>query len=141
MFLLDTDTYSHLVREHRKVVDNATKAVADGAAIGITIVSKIEVLRGRFDALLKAEYRERFLAAQQQLFRAEAALKAITLTALDEESLEHFERLKATKGLKRIGRNDLLIASIALSRSATLATRNLKHFGLVPRLKLVNWVD
>ena len=141
MFLLDTDTYTHLVREHRKVLDNAAKAAAGGEEIGITIVSKIEVLRGRFDALLKAENRERFLAAQRQLFRADAALQTIAVTALDDASLDHFERLQATKGLKKIGRNDLLIAAIALSRSATLVSRNLRHFGLVPRLRFVNWVD
>ena len=47
---------------------------------------------------------------------------------------------KNTK-LKKIGRADLLIASVALARRATLVSRNLKNFGLVPGLQVENWVD
>jgi len=43
--------------------------------------------------------------------------------------------------LRKIGRADLLIASIALASSATLATRNLKDFAFVPGLRTENWAD
>jgi tRNA(fMet)-specific endonuclease VapC len=43
--------------------------------------------------------------------------------------------------LLEIGRADLLIASIALSRQATLVTRNLRHFRLIPGLRVENWAD
>ncbi|MBL8796534.1 MAG: type II toxin-antitoxin system VapC family toxin [Planctomycetia bacterium] len=60
---------------------------------------------------------------------------------LDAEALAIFERQRLIQGLKKIGRADLLIASICLAHQATLVTRNLRHFRLVPRLQTVNWVD
>ena len=48
---------------------------------------------------------------------------------------------QSLKGMSKIGRADMLIASLALSRRATLVTRNLRHFRQVPQLNLVNWVD
>jgi tRNA(fMet)-specific endonuclease VapC len=43
--------------------------------------------------------------------------------------------------LRRIGRADLLIASISLAHRATLVTRNVRHFQQIPRLIVTNWVD
>ena len=56
-------------------------------------------------------------------------------------SQAQFEFLLQHKKLKKIGRGDLLIASIALAHRATLVTRNLKDFQLVPGLKVENWAD
>ncbi len=40
-----------------------------------------------------------------------------------------------------MGRADLLIASMALARRATLVTRNVRHFPPVPGLTVENWMD
>ena len=50
-----------------------------------------------------------------------------------------FERLRANKKLKKIGRRDLLIACIALANRARLVTRNQKDFRQVPGLHVENW--
>jgi predicted nucleic acid-binding protein len=47
----------------------------------------------------------------------------------------------ADRKLKKIGRSDLLIASITLANDAILVTRNLRHFRQVPHLQAENWVD
>ncbi len=99
MFLLDTDTCTHLLLEHPRVVDNATQAVARGEGIGITVVTRIEVLRGRFDALMKADERSQFLTLQRRLARTEEALQRIWIASLNDVALDRFERLTATKGL------------------------------------------
>jgi len=52
-----------------------------------------------------------------------------------------FDRLRANKKLKKIGRADLLIAAITLAHRATVVTRNLRHFRQVPGLQVENWVD
>ena len=52
MDVLDTDVLTHLVRGHPRVVERATPVAAE---ISITVVTRLEQLRGRFDAVLKAE--------------------------------------------------------------------------------------
>ena len=88
MYILDSDTLTHLHAGNPNVVAQI-RACAD-PDVCITIVTEFELLRGRFDYLLKA---------------------------------------------------DLLIASIALSQSATLVTRNSRHFRTIPDLRVVNWAD
>jgi tRNA(fMet)-specific endonuclease VapC len=60
---------------------------------------------------------------------------------LDDAAAAVFDRLRAVRRLRQIGRADLLIASIALAHRATLVTRNVRHFRQVPGLTVINWVD
>ncbi len=109
--------------------------------VGTTIITKIELLRGKFDYALKAATSTDLLRAQQLLARTEQLLEQITIVPFDGDAAVQFDRLQKVKSLKKIGRADLLIASIALANRATLVTRNLRHFRKVPGLKLENWVD
>lgn len=139
MHLLDTDTITHLHAGHPRVVEHLH--MLKDHLVGTTVVTKIEVLRGRFDFLLKAATGAELLRAQQLLVRSEELLAQILVVPIDEAAAIQFERLRATKTLKKIGRADLLIASITLARRATLVTRNLRHFRQIPNLSLANWVD
>ena len=52
--------------------------------------------------------------------------------------------LKAATGdeaYRKIGRADLLIASIVLANRATLVTRNVRHFRQIHGITVINWVD
>jgi tRNA(fMet)-specific endonuclease VapC len=60
---------------------------------------------------------------------------------LDTAAVEQFDRLRKMSKMRKIGRADLLIASIALTHRATLVTRNVRHFRQFPGLKVENWVD
>ena len=60
---------------------------------------------------------------------------------IDGPAADEFDRLRADKKLKKIGRADLLIAAITLANRATLVTRNLRDFRQVPGLQVENWVD
>ncbi len=64
-----------------------------------------------------------------------AAWKVLPWT---QETAEIFVRLRA--GGVRIGSMDLKIASVALSRNATVLTRNLRHFQKVPGLRAEDWL-
>jgi tRNA(fMet)-specific endonuclease VapC len=139
MHLLDTDTLTHLHAGQPNVVERL-RAV-DDPDVGITIITKVEVLRGRIDYLLKAETGVELLKAQELLFRTEELLNQLLVVPISQAASEQFDRLRATPKLRKIGRADLLIASIALANRATLVTRNLRHFKKIPGIRVVNWVD
>ncbi len=61
----------------------------------------------------------------------------LTVLEFDEAAAEEFERLQ--KQRIRIGTMDLKIAAIALTRHATLLTRNSKDFSKVPGLHIEDW--
>jgi tRNA(fMet)-specific endonuclease VapC len=139
MYLLDSDTLSHLWAHHERV-ESRLRQVED-TDVGTTSVTKCEVLRTRCENLLKAEDPEQVLRAQRRLDRSERLLGELIVIRFDEAAVQQLEHLSQVRTLKRIGRADLLIASIALANDATLVTRNLKHFRQVPGLKVENWVD
>jgi tRNA(fMet)-specific endonuclease VapC len=139
MHLLDTDTLTYLHAGHPRVVKHLQELTDPD--IGTTIITKIEILRGRFDFVLKADTGTQLLRAQQLLARTEELLSQIMIVPFDQAATEQFDRLRAIKGLGKIGRADILIASIALAHRATLVTRNLRHFRQVPSLITTNWID
>jgi predicted nucleic acid-binding protein len=100
----------------------------------------LEQLRGRADALLKAE--------PAQLARAQAAwqqtqilLRRFHLLYFDEQSLAIAGQLKAqTRTRKRYA--DVLIAAQAMAGHHILVTRNTANFrDLLPAQQLQNWID
>lgn len=92
--------------------------------------------------MLKAADGAELQRGQQRLDDAERDLARIPrVLPIDAAAIAEFDRLRQTKGLKKIGRGDLLIASIALAHNATLVTRNTRDFQKVPGLQLVNWAD
>ena len=139
MHLLDTDTLTHLHAGHRKVVESLR--VLDDTDVGTTIITKIELIRGRMDFVLKAATGPELLRAQHLLTRTEELLEQIIIVPIDDVAAAQFDLLRASRRFRKIGRADLLIASIALANSATVVTRNVRHFKVLARLKVVNWVD
>ncbi|MBF0224672.1 MAG: PIN domain-containing protein [Desulfobacterales bacterium] len=139
MYILDTDTITHLHAGNSKVVENLK--VVNDSDIRITVITKIELLRGRFEFLLKASDKVQLLKAQELLYRTEELLMQIPTIGVDDKSAFQFEKLLNIKKLNKIGRADILIASIALANNAVLVTRNLKHFRQIAGLFVTNWVD
>jgi tRNA(fMet)-specific endonuclease VapC len=93
------------------------------------------------DFLLKATDGQALLRAQSLLFQTETLLNEIDVVPFDQLAIDQFERLIAIRPLRKMGRADLQIASIALANRATLVTRNLKDFSRIPNLKIINWFD
>ena len=139
MHLLDTDTLTHLHAGNRKVVESLR--VLDDTDVGTTIITKIELIRGRMDFVLKAATGHQLLRAQNLLARTEELLEQIITVSMDDLAADRFDRLRGSHGLRKMGRADLLIASIALANNATVVTRNLRYFRAIASLKVVNWVD
>ncbi|ETW94221.1 MAG: twitching motility protein PilT [Candidatus Entotheonella gemina] len=139
MHILDTDTLTHLHAGHQRVVQRLHELT--DPQVGITIITKIELLRGRYDYMLKASTGTELLRAQALLARTEMLLGDLLIIAFNEEAAGRFDQLRQIRRRREIGRADLLIASIALAHQAILVTRNVRHFQLIPGLTVVNWVD
>jgi len=139
MYLLDTDTVTHLHPGNTNVI-NRLENLQD-EEVAITIVTKIEILRGRIDYLLKAFSGSDLLKAQELFSRSETLLNQLPVILIDPNAANQFDRLKDISKFRKIGSSDLLIASIALANQAQLVTRNLRHFRQIPHLFLENWVD
>lgn len=139
MHILDTDSLTHL----QKGNENIKRRLAEAAdfEFAITIVTKAEILRGRIEFLFKANDADSLARAQKFFIESENLLEQIPLVKFDNNSLAKFEELRQNSKFRKIGRNDLLIASICLSNRAVLVTRNTKHFRQFPNLDVVNWVD
>ena len=101
MHLLDTDTLSHLQQGHPRVVAHL-QSVSD-PDVGTTIINRIELLRGRFDYVLKAASAVELLRAQRLLRRTEDLLAPLLIVSFDVPAAAQFERLRAAKGLAKSG--------------------------------------
>ena len=139
MHLLDTDTLTYVHAGHPRVLERLRQL--DDPDVGTTIITKIELLRGRFEFVLKAANGTELFRAQQLLIRTDELLAQTLVVPLDETAAAVFDRLRAIRRLRQIGRADFLIASIALAHRATLIIRNIRHFRQVPGLTVINWVD
>jgi tRNA(fMet)-specific endonuclease VapC len=139
MYFLDTDTLTLAHAGHPRVSDRLR--YVDPSEIAITVITRIEILQGRFAAVFKASDGDQLLRTQELLRRSDQRLRALEIVEVDTAAAAEFDRLLQSKKLKKIGRGDLLIASIALAHRATLVTRNLRDFRQVPRLHAENWAD
>jgi tRNA(fMet)-specific endonuclease VapC len=139
MFVLDTDTLSRLHAGDTRI--QARRARVAPVEVVTTTITRIEILQGRFDFILTAADGPQLLRALEWLDRSETLLTQITVLPLRGAAAAQFDRLRPDKKLRRIGRADLLISSIALAHDGTVVTRNLKHFGQVPGLRVESWLD
>lgn len=138
MILLDTDIVSHVFKANPKVLERLRGAMDP---VAITIITRLEILRGRSEALLKAADGLELQEAMSRLTLAEQALGRFLVVPVDAASAAEFDRLRRNRKAKKVGRADLLIASIALAHKATLVTRNVRDFAHVPHLRIENWAD
>ena len=130
MWMLDTDTCSHILREHSPdVLDRLNEVARRDVAIS-TVVS--------------AELRYGALRAKSKRLAAtiEQWLALFEIAAWDDDAAQAYARIRTAVEAKGrpIGNLDLLIAAHALARGATLVSNNTRHFSQVPGLRLANWL-
>ena len=114
MHLLDTDTLTHLLAGQEAIVRRLSRL--EDPEVGTTVVTKIELLRGRFDFLLKAASGREVQRAQGWLSKTERLLGDVLVVPFDTQAAEHFDRLRNMPGLRR-------------------------HFRPIPGLTVENWID
>jgi tRNA(fMet)-specific endonuclease VapC len=128
---------SLLSKGHTGVVKKVESLSA--GEVSTTIITKIEMLRGRFEYALKAATPQEMLKAYRLLAETEHLLASLIILPFDEPAAKRFDQLQAQRKLRHIGRADLVIASIVLATHAVLVTRNVKHFRVAPGLHVENW--
>ena len=109
--------------------------------VATTIVTWMEVMQGRFRAIFTAADADQLERASRRLQESAGQLSSLPIVPINHAVAKQFAALLANKKLKRIGRGDILIASIVLAEKATLITRNILDFSLVPGLTWENWAD
>jgi tRNA(fMet)-specific endonuclease VapC len=137
VFLLDTDSTTLVFRKHERVLERM-KGI-DPTETVLTIVTRLEVLRGRIEAVIKAADAAELLRAVKGLADSEAFLGGFSIVSIDQVAAEQYDQLRVNKKLNKMDRGDLLQAAIALAAGATLVTRNTKDYANVPNLTVENW--
>jgi len=102
-----------------------------------TIITFEERMRGWMAHLARARVLARQVEAYKQLKEFLDRYLKVAVLEFDETAAVEFERLQRLR--LRVGTMDLKIAAIALAHSATVLTRNIKDFGLVPGLRVEDW--
>lgn len=99
MFLLDTDTLSLFHHGHARITRRVSEF--DPSEIGTTVISQAEILRGRFEFLLKARDGNQLMRAQEWLDRSIAMLNDLDVVAIDGAAAAQFDRLQQHKSLRK----------------------------------------
>jgi tRNA(fMet)-specific endonuclease VapC len=131
MFVLDTNAVIDYFKGRGKVAERLL-SVTPGD-VGLPAVVAYEVWVG----VLGSENARRRQAQYEEFLSSIEVIPFDAATARRAAELRHsLERRGGS-----IGPLDTLIAGTALARGATLVTRNIKEFGRVAGLDIVNWHD
>jgi len=137
-FLWDSNILRHYLDDHPRLLQNLKKVPRPNVALPVIVVA--EQLRGRSEAVLKAEPTQ--IARAQELFQqTQTLVNKFQILYFDQQSLTIATRLKEQlKTRKRYA--DVLIAAQVLAGHHILVTRNIDDFrDLLPPTQLQNWID
>src|SRR5579862_1000134 len=101
MHILDTDMLSLLHAGEARLAKR--KDQFDPAEVVTTIITRIEILRGRFDFILKAANSSELVRAVAWMEKSEALLAKIAVVSVNQSAADEFERLRQNPKLKKIG--------------------------------------
>ena len=128
IYLLDTDTISHIVRKHPPAIKKLIEHEND--EICISVITNAELLYG-----LEKKGSEKLLNAVHSI------TGKCTILDFDVKQSEIYSKIRFE--LERSGTPlvdmDMLIAAAALSADAILVTHNIKHFSKIKGIKVEDW--
>ncbi|MBO6304807.1 MAG: PIN domain-containing protein [Selenomonadaceae bacterium] len=132
-YCLDSNAVSDILRKRQIVVERLNNELISGNHITICSIVYYEIVRG-----LKSVGAYKRLAEFHELYD-NLPLKVF----LDKDDLSVIERAtdiyaNLHRG-QQIEDNDIYIAAIAIENNLPLVTDNIKHFGRIEGLKIVNW--
>jgi len=128
MYMLDTNTVSHFLKQHPKVTKRITSLPMD--SLCLSVVSEGEL---RYGLARKPEAKNLHKVVQE-------FLKRIDVLAWSSDVAQHYGNLRAELEAKgnQLGTLDMQIAAHAFSIGATLVTND-QAFKKVKKLKVEDW--
>ncbi len=127
--LLDTDICIYWLKGSQPILEHV-KAIGL-SRVAISAITVAELYFGAHNSAKVAE----------NLARAEAFVRQLSVLPLDDSVLKTFGQIKAD--LRKQGQPladfDLLIASTALAQGRVLVTNNIQHYSRITDLRLENW--
>jgi tRNA(fMet)-specific endonuclease VapC len=135
LHIFDTDHISLLQRRNANVIARLERISLDERAV--TIITVIEQIQGRLAVIHHATSEADVARGCERLQETMGFYASIYVLPYDVEAPLQFAHLRRQQ--VRIGTQDLRIAAIALSKNATLVTRNTRDFAQVPGLHIVDW--
>ena len=136
LYILDTDHLSLLQRNHREVIARVTSLSPESLAT--TVVSAMEQVRGRLAQIHRAKTVPEVVTVFARFQEALLFYRTVPVLPYDDTAAAQYVRLRSLFP-HTPGTQDLRIAAIALSRNATLVTRNRRHFECISELSLADW--
>jgi tRNA(fMet)-specific endonuclease VapC len=139
MYILDTDVLTLLEGPRGQAARRLQSRLASlpENQVATTIITYEEQTRGWFALLARAKTITAQISIYRRLNRHLDNYRALLVLDFDDRAAVEFQRLKAMK--LRVGTMDLKIASISLANSATLLTRKLADFRVIPNLVVEDW--
>ena len=135
LFVLDSDIVSLLEKGHATVV--ARIASHSPAEISVAVIVVEEALSGWYSMARKAKNPRQLALAYDELANTVSVLSGIQILRYSESAIARFHGLVKMK--LHVRANDLRIAAIALEHNATVVTRNVRDFVVVPGLLVEDW--
>jgi predicted nucleic acid-binding protein len=126
IYLADSDLVADYLNGQQAAVALLNGLLPAGLAISLVTYGEI------YDGV----YGGRNPGAAERAFRQ--FLRSVSVLPLNRAIMREFARIRETlrrQGM-RIGDNDVMIAATAIYHNRELATRNVRHFGRIPGLKL-----
>lgn len=129
MYLLDTDTYSNLLRGNPRIIQRVAEAPT--GSVYLCAVTPEEMLRGRLDYInqLRARKDMKLPLAYDYLLDLVRELNRISILRYDDAADAVFQALPAQ--IKRAGSQDCRIAATAQVNGFIIVTSNISHFSKI----------
>jgi tRNA(fMet)-specific endonuclease VapC len=138
MIAFDTDVVTQILHGTKSDVDRAAKISRIEQCVPIVVLE--EILRGRLQAIRRAENQRRSVELERSyhlLQRTFEALRDVWLLAFTAAAEDLFTQWRQQK--IRVATLDLRIAAICVVHQAKLVSRNSRDFSQVPGLSVEYW--
>ena len=141
MVILDTDHLTIIQRQNQPIYSilSARFRHIPASDLCTTIISVEEQMRGWLAVIGRSRGLGQEIAAYRHLHALLSFFSAIPILEFDEPAGERYLQFRRSR--IRLGSMDLKIAAIAISRGATLVSRNLSDFRRVPGLSVQDWTQ